>query len=86
MANAADKRFLADVARELTRARRNNRNTTSVHEGYAILLEEVEEFWAEVMRKPSKRVPQAMYQELVQVAAMAARTAADCVMPAGGAK
>lgn len=45
----------------------------SAHEGYAILLEEVEELWAHVKTNQNKRDLDAMRQEAVQVAAMAVK-------------
>lgn len=44
-----------------------------------MILEELDEFWAEVKRKQTDHDHQAMYDELVQIAAMAARTAIDCL-------
>jgi hypothetical protein len=52
----------------------------SAHEGWAVLLEEVDELWEEVKKKPAKRDPVHMYGELVQVAAMAQRMAEDIVL------
>jgi len=49
----------------------------SHHEAYAVILEELEEYWAEVMKKPSKRNPAALREELVQTAAMCLRTLAE---------
>lgn len=47
----------------------------SHHEGYGVLLEEVNEYWDEVR----KRIPdrQAMREELIQIAAVAIRTALE---------
>lgn len=50
----------------------------SAHEGYAVLLEEVDELWTEVKKRPSARDVQAMRAEAVQVAAMALRFIIDC--------
>lgn len=69
--------FLTAVQVEVARAREKHAPINSVHEGYAVLLEEVEEFWAEVMKKRSERDPKRMAEELVQIAAMAMRTAED---------
>jgi hypothetical protein len=49
----------------------------SAHEGWAILREEVDELWDEVRKKPGQRNTNAMYNELVQIAAMAQRMAED---------
>ena len=46
----------------------------SAHEAYAVILEELDEFKAEVWKKASRRDLAAMRQELLQVAAMCART------------
>ena len=45
----------------------------SAHEGYAVLLEEVDELWAHIKVKQGKRDVKAMRKEAVQVAAMALR-------------
>ena len=50
----------------------------SAHEGYAVLLEEVEELWDEVKKSPKRRDPAKMKEEAVQVAAMALRFLNDC--------
>lgn len=48
------------------------------HEGYAVLLEEVEELWAEVKAsKPHDRRLKQMRKEAIQVAAMALRFVHD---------
>lgn len=49
----------------------------SAHEGYAVLLEEVEELWAHVKTNQKKRDIEAMKKEAIQVAAMAIRFAVN---------
>ncbi|MFO1458255.1 MAG: hypothetical protein U1G08_02530 [Verrucomicrobiota bacterium] len=49
----------------------------SAHEGYAVLLEEVDEFWEEVRKKRHDRSQVLMVEELVQVATVAQRIAED---------
>jgi hypothetical protein len=49
----------------------------SAHEGYAIILEEVDELWTEVKKSPKKRDPILMREEAIQVAAMALRFLID---------
>jgi hypothetical protein len=49
----------------------------SAHEAYAVILEELEEFWEEVRLKREERNPLHMRDELVQVAAMALRAAVE---------
>ena len=51
----------------------------SAHEGYAVLLEEVDELWDEVKKKPRNREPQKMRAEAIQIAAMALRMVLDVV-------
>ncbi len=49
----------------------------SAHEGYSILLEEVDELWDEIKKSPVKRDQPAMTKEAIQVAAMALRFLTD---------
>lgn len=72
--------FAEAVREELDRARtkHGHRPINSVHEGYAVILEELEEFWAEVMKKAKDRDRRNMAKELAQIAAMCQRTAEDC--------
>lgn len=71
--------FLDLVAEEVVDARKAHpTNIHNVAEGYAIILEELDEFWDEVRKKPRERDPKQVLAELVQIAAMAQRTAEDC--------
>jgi hypothetical protein len=70
-------RELRALQDELDGAIRKWRKWNSAHEGYAILLEEVEELWDEVKRKQSKRRPNKMRKEAIQIAAMAVRFAME---------
>ena len=65
-----------DVSSELLRATRKFGKFNSAHEGYAVLLEEVEELWIEIKKK--KRSQHKMKKESIQVAAMALRMILDC--------
>lgn len=49
----------------------------SAHEGYAVLLEELDELWEHVKAKQFDRDIVAMQYEAIQVAAMAIRFAID---------
>ena len=54
----------------------------TAHEGYAVLLEEVDELWAEIKKKQgSEGRPEAIRKEAVQVAAMALRLILDTTDP-----
>lgn len=69
--------FLEMVAEELAKAQSQHAPLNSAHEAYAVILEELDEFKAEVWKKREKRDRANMLKELVQVAAMCARTAQD---------
>ena len=65
---------------EIEQARSKHRPINSAHEGYSVILEELDEFWEEVRKKQSERSKDRMVAELVQIAAMAQRTAEDVCM------
>jgi hypothetical protein len=65
--------ILEEVKAELFDATLNNEPFHSAHEGYAVILEEVEELQAEVFKKRAIRNHQIMREEAIQVAAMAIR-------------
>jgi len=71
------KRFQQDVIEEIRKAGESHPPIQNIHEGYAVLLEEVDEFWDEVKKKTKERDPKKLYKELVQVAAMAQRIVED---------
>lgn len=71
--------MLAFIELELERAERMHDPINSLHEGYAIIAEELDEVWDEVRKKTHKRDHAKIRAELVQVAAMAIRTAMDCL-------
>lgn len=64
---------LALVRTELERAEAKWPRYASAHEGYAVLLEEVDEFWDEVRKRPADRNRDRMRLEAVQVATVAMR-------------
>lgn len=49
----------------------------SFHEGYAILLEEVDELWAEIKKQEKDRDLRELKNELIQVAAVSLRMLND---------
>lgn len=69
--------ILQDVHSELMQACGKHVSMNSAHEAYGIILEELDEFWEEVRKKPENRYPPKMKRELVQVAAMACRAIQD---------
>lgn len=72
-----DVEALKEVAVELERARKYNAVFNSAHEGYAVILEELDELWDEVKEKATHRSKVAMRMEAKQVAAMAIRFIVD---------
>jgi NTP pyrophosphatase (non-canonical NTP hydrolase) len=75
------KTFEELVKIEVEKARSKHKPINSVHEGYSVLLEEVDEFWEEVRKKTKERDPEHMLEELTQIGAMAQRCAEDVVIP-----
>jgi NTP pyrophosphatase (non-canonical NTP hydrolase) len=69
------------VKAELKRARQQHGPILSVHEGYAVILEELDEVWDEVKKKTSEQNLNNLFKELVQVSAMAQKMAEDVVIP-----
>jgi len=69
--------FFEAVADELERAQAKHARLNSPHEAYAVILEELDEYWEEVRKRRADRRPVAMWVELVQIAAMAARAAIE---------
>ena len=68
------------VRDELRRAMAVFKPMASAHEGYAVLLEEMDELWHEVKAQDFPR----MHDEAVQVAAMALRFLIDVKLEARG--
>lgn len=71
-----------DIERELKRAKalrvKNNYGKfNSAHEAFAILYEEVDEFWEEVRKKKAARSKENMREELIQIIGVAIRTIED---------
>ena len=67
--------FSGEVLVELSRAIKIYGPMNSPHEAYAVILEQLDEFWEEAKKKaPDLEV---MHKELIQVAAMAIRAIHD---------
>jgi len=70
-----------DVTEELNRAMEKWPPIRSPHEGYAIILEELDELWEAIkinQKNPTQDHCSSMYNEAKQVAAMAMRFMMDC--------
>jgi len=65
------------VVDEAVRASKKHPRFNSHHEAYAVIKEEFDEYWVEVMKRSSKRDPEALQMEVVQTAAMCLRTLAE---------
>lgn len=72
---------LEEIRNEDERAYSKHADLNSLHEAYAVILEELDEVWDEVKKKSGERDLQAVRQELIQVAAMAVRAILDVVDP-----
>lgn len=64
---------LGEVIEEVERARAAHPDWHSTHHGYAVILEELDELWDEVRKKPTMRDKQQMRREACQIAATAIR-------------
>ena len=69
--------FLTDMTLELEKAENLHGAYNSYHEAYAVILEELDEFWEIVRQKTQDRDDRKAYIELVQIAVTAWRTARD---------
>ena len=74
------------ILKEYTQARANWPQFNSAHEGFAVLLEEVDELKAHVWAKQKNRDLAAMRKEAIQVAAMAMRFAVEVCDETNGRK
>jgi hypothetical protein len=71
--------ILLKVHTEFLFATEANGPFNSAHEGYAVILEEMDELWEEVKKKASSRDAGKLEKEAIQVAAMAVRFINDIV-------
>ena len=70
-------RAIEEIKCELIHARHAFPSFASAHEGYAVILEELDELWDEVRKNQKVRDGAAMRKEALQVATMALRFALD---------
>jgi hypothetical protein len=75
------KNFQQLVRQELAKARKHHGPQASYHEGYAILIEEIDELWEIVKQKSTVRNHENTLAELVQIASCAQKMAEDVVIP-----
>jgi hypothetical protein len=68
-------RAMEDILTELRLARTEHKPMASAHEGYAVILEELDELWDEIKLK--KRDPDAMRREALQLTTMGLRFILD---------
>lgn len=69
--------ILMEVEEELNKACAKFPGFHSEHEGYAVILEEVDELWEMVKLKPENRDKELMKREAIQIAAMSLRFIKD---------
>ena len=68
---------LAEIGVELRSAVQKHASLNSAHEAYAVIAEELDEFWEQVKLKREHRNHFEMRRELIQTAAMCARAIID---------
>jgi len=62
-------KILTEIEKEVVRANRIHGEFNSFHEGYAVLMEEIDELWEEIKHRNTDLL--AIREEAIQVAAMA---------------
>lgn len=77
MKEAERSRFLIDMCKGLYHADSVHPPLNSAHEAYAVIAEELDEFWEHVKRKHDDRDLRAMREALIDIAVAAWRTARD---------
>jgi hypothetical protein len=70
-------RVLEEILAEYQSAAEKFPPFNTAHEGYAVLLEELDELWQHVKVRQGMRITHRMRHEAIQVAAMAMRFAVD---------
>lgn len=70
-------KVLADIGSEFSRAIGAFDSFHTYHEAYAVILEELDEVWKEIKRKPCRST--VLRKELIQVAAMAVSAIHDLI-------
>ena len=70
-----EKMAIHEIIYEYAQATKKFGKFASTHEGYAVILEEIDELWDEIKQNADKS---SMRKEAVQVAAMGFRFIIDC--------
>ena len=66
-------RIVNMIESEVIRSDVHEQEFHSLHEAYAVILEELDEVWSITLQKRRERNPRKLEQELIQVAAMAVK-------------
>jgi len=74
----------ATIDAEVERARRHGDTFASLHEAYAVILEEVDEVWDITRQKRRERSELELRKEFIQIAAMAVKALASMSNFIGG--
>lgn len=69
--------FAELLKKESLLAEKKHGSVHSHHEGYGLLLEEVDELWEEIRKKPKKRNIANLKNELIQIASICNRMYED---------
>ena len=70
-----EEEVIVEIIQEYNRAIKKFGSFASTHEGYAVILEELDELWDEIKKNSNKKD---MRKEAIQVAAMGFRFIVDC--------
>ena len=77
--------LLSEIQWEVERSKMHGEKFASLHEAYAVILEELDEVWDIARRKRRDRDPTEIRKEMVQIAAMAVKTVKSLENFVGGA-
>ena len=72
-----DEKAIVAIIREYDKASEKFGAFSTPHEGYAVILEELDELWDSIKNKA--KGPKEMKEEAIQVGAMALRFLVDCI-------
>jgi hypothetical protein len=75
---------ILQIEAEVARAKRHGEKFASLHEAYAVILEEVDEIWDIARQKRRERDELELRKEFIQIAAMAVKALASMDNFTGG--